>query len=258
RHEYGRASVASAAAAALPTVAAGAGACDRGDGGFPDRRCKAGACDGAERPRPRETAVPGTKVAAAITAQAVKPLLRGLSPFYGFSVSLPIGVLLVATAPRGVAMWTALVYALTISAMLGASTLLHRADWTPAQDRALTKLDHTGIYLLIAGTYTPISLIALSGAIRAIVFSAVWLGALIGIAFEWAWERPPRGWVTTNYIALGWVALIAMPQLWTSLGVAGFLLIFLGGVSYTVGAVIHAIRRPDPWPEVFGYHEIFH
>jgi len=191
-------------------------------------------------------------------AIAVKPRMRGLSHYYAFFVSLAAGTVLVATAPRGLATWTAFVYALSISAMLGASALLHRGTWTPGQARILTKLDHTCIYLLIAGTYTPISLIAMSGVIRVLVFSVVWLGAIVGVALEWLWYRPPRGWVTTNYITVGWVALIALPQLWTSLGVAGFLLVFLGGVSYTVGAVIHAAQRPDPWPEVFGYHELFH
>jgi hemolysin III len=204
------------------------------------------------------SAVPETTVAEAIADRAVKPLLRGLSHFYGFFVSLPAGALLVATAPRGLARWTALVYAFSVSAMLGASTLLHRGNWSAAQSRTLTKLDHSCIYLLIAGTYTPISLIALSGWVRPVVFSAAWFGALVGIALEWARNRPPRGWVTTNYIVLGWVALIAFPQLWTSLGVAGFLLIVLGGVSYTVGAVIHAMQRPNPWPKTFGYHELFH
>jgi hemolysin III len=189
---------------------------------------------------------------------AIKPRMRGLSHYYAFFLSLAAGTVLVATAPRGLATWTALVYALSISAMLGASALLHRGTWTPAQARILTKLDHTCIYLLIAGTYTPISLIAMSGVIRVLVFSVVWLGAIVGIALEWMWYRPPRGWVTTNYIVVGWVALIALPQLWSSLGVAGFLLVLLGGVSYTVGAVIHAAQRPDPWPEVFGYHELFH
>jgi hemolysin III len=202
--------------------------------------------------------VPETTVTESIADHALKPLLRGVSHFYGFLVSVPIGVLLVATAPRGLATWTALIYALTISAMLGASTLLHRGEWTVDQSRVLTKLDHSSIYLLIAGTYTPVSLIALSGWSRVVVFTAVWLGALAGIALEWACDRPPRGWVTANYITLGWVALLAFPQLWTSLGVAGFTLVLLGGVSYTVGAVIHAMRRPDPWPSTFGYHEVFH
>jgi len=189
---------------------------------------------------------------------AVKPRMRGLSHYYAFFISLATGAVLVATAPRGLATWTALVYSSSVSAMLGASSLLHRGSWNPAQARILTKLDHTCIFLLIAGTYTPISLIAMSGVIRILVFSVVWLGAIVGIALEWVWYRPPRGWVTTNYIVIGWVALIALPQLWTSLGVAGFLLVLLGGLSYTVGAVIHAAQRPDPWPEVFGYHELFH
>ncbi len=189
---------------------------------------------------------------------AVKPRMRGLSHYYAFFLSLVAGTVLVTTAPRGLSTWTALVYASSISAMLGASALLHRGTWTPEQARILTKLDHTCIYLLIAGTYTPISLVAMSGFIRVLVFTVVWLGAVVGIALEWIWYRPPRGWVTTNYIVVGWVAVIALPQLWTSLGVVGFLLVLLGGISYTVGAVIHAAQRPDPWPEVFGYHELFH
>jgi hemolysin III len=202
--------------------------------------------------------VPEATVTEVIADRAVKPLLRGLSHFYGFFLSLPAGTLLVATAPRGLATWCAAVYAVAISEMLGASALLHRGNWSAEQARKLTKLDHTGIYLLIAGSYTPISLIALSGVTRAVVFSAVWSGALVGIGLEWAWYRPPKGWVTTVYITLGWVAIIGLPQLWTSLGATGCLLVVLGGVSYTVGAVIHAARRPDPWPDTFGYHELFH
>jgi len=196
--------------------------------------------------------------ASVAEAIAVKPRYRGLSHYYGLFISLVAAAVLVATAPRGLATWTAAVYALSVSGMLGASALLHRGTWSVEQARVLTKLDHTGIYLLIAGSYTPISLLALSGVVRAVVFSAVWLGALVGIALEWIWYRPPKGWVTGVYITLGWVAVIGIPQLWTSLGVAGFLLVVLGGVSYTIGAVIHAARRPDPWPEVFGYHELFH
>ncbi len=196
--------------------------------------------------------------ASVAEAIAVKPRYRGLSHYYGLYVSLVAGAVLVATAPPGLATWTAAVYALSVSGMLAASALLHRGTWSAEHARVLTKVDHTGIYLLIAGSYTPISLLAMSGVMRVVVFSAVWLGALVGIALEWIWVRPPKGWVTAVYITLGWVAVIGIPQLWTSLGVAGFLLVVLGGVSYTIGAVIHAARRPDPWPEVFGYHELFH
>jgi hemolysin III len=187
-----------------------------------------------------------------------KPRLRGKSHFYAFFVSLVAGTALVITAPRGRPTWCAAVYAFGITAMLGASALLHRGNWTFEQSRKLTKLDHSAIYLMIAGTYTPISLLALSGWSRAVVFCLIWLGAVAGIALEWAWYVPPKGWVTSIYITLGWVAIIAFPQLWTSLGVTGFLLIFGGGVFYTIGAVIHAAQRPDPAPAVFGYHEVFH
>ena len=166
--------------------------------------------------------------------------------------------MLVATAPAGRPSACAAVYAFGISAMLGASALLHRGTWTVEQTRKLTKLDLTAIYLMIAGTTTPISLLALSGWVRPLVFGTVWLGAAVGIVLEWMWYVPPKGWVTTVFITLGWVAVIGFPQLWTSLGPVGFSLVVLGGVAYTVGAVIHAARRPDPFPEVFGYHEVFH
>jgi hemolysin III len=187
-----------------------------------------------------------------------KPRLRGVSHLYAFFASLVAGTVLVATAPRGTATLCAAVYAFGISSMLGASALLHRGNWTADQDRILTKLDHTAIYLMIAGTYTPISLLVLSGPMRAFVFGVAWLGALVGIVLEWSWYVPPRGWVTTVYLTLGWVIVIAFPQLWTELGVGPFLLIVGGGIAYTVGAIIHAARRPDPIPDVFGYHELFH
>jgi hemolysin III len=187
-----------------------------------------------------------------------KPRYRGVSHFYGFFVSLVAGVVLVVTAPAGGPRACAAVYAFGISAMLGASALLHRGNWTVEQARRLTKLDHTAIYLMIAGTTTPISLLVMTGWIRALVFGVVWLGAVVGIVLEWAWYVPPKGWVTSVYITLGWVAVIGFPQLWTNLGPGGFLLVLLGGLCYTVGAIIHAARRPDPFPAVFGYHEIFH
>jgi hemolysin III len=131
--------------------------------------------------------------ASVAEAIAVKPRYRGLSHYYGLYVSLVVGAVLVATGPRGLATWTAAVYALSVSGMLGASALLHRGRWSAEQARVLTKVDHTGIYLLIAGSYTPISLLAMSGVVRAVVFSAVWLGAFVGIALEWIWYRPPKG-----------------------------------------------------------------
>ena len=162
------------------------------------------------------------------------------------------------TAPAGEPTACAAVYAFGITAMLGASALLHRGTWRVEQARKLTKVDHTAIYLMIAGTATPMALLAMTGWVQVLVFGAVWLGALVGIVLEWAWYVPPKGWVTTVYITLGWVAIIGFPQLWANIGPAGFTLALLGGTCYTVGAIIHAARRPDPFPAVFGYHEIFH
>src|SRR5256886_11427574 len=116
--------------------------------------------------------------------------------------------------------------------MLGASALLHGGTWSVEQARVLTKLDHTGIYLLIAGSYTPISLLALSGPLRVVVFSAVWLGALARIALEWFWYPPPKGWGTALYTTPGWGAGIGIPQLWTSLRVVGSLLVFFARLSF--------------------------
>ncbi len=188
---------------------------------------------------------------------APKPRLRGAAHFYAFFVSLAVGPVLVISAPDARATGCAAVYAVSVCGMLGASALLHRGTWSAAHARRLTNLDHAMIYLLIAGTYTPISLIVLTGWVRATVFLLVWLGAVVGTGLELSWRRPPRGWVTCVYITLGWVGVISVPQLWTRLGV-GSLLIVGGGLAYTVGALVHAARWPDPRPAVFGYHEVFH
>ena len=188
----------------------------------------------------------------------VKPRLRGASHFYGFFVAVGAGVLLVATAPAGTARFGATVYAVTLVAMFGASALYHRGDWTPAQAARLLHLDHSAIFLLIAGTYTPIALLATEGAVRVFLLTAVWLIAAAGIVYEWIPVPAPRGYVTAVYLALGWLGIVAFVPLYEHTGAAGVALIAAGGLSYTVGAIVHATRRPDPWPEVFGYHEIFH
>jgi len=189
---------------------------------------------------------------------AVKPRLRGVSHFYGFFVAIVAGVVLVATAPGGTATFAAAVYATTLAGMFGASALYHRGDWSPAQARRLLQLDHTAIFLLIAGTYTPIALLAMSGTLQVVTLTAVWVVAAAGIGFEWLPVPAPRGYVTTVYLALGWIGAFAFPPLWEHTGALGVALIAGGGISYTIGAIVHAARRPDPWPDVFGYHEIFH
>ena len=189
---------------------------------------------------------------------ATKPRHRGVLHLYGFVVSVIAAIVLVAVAPSGAPRFAAAVFAFAASAMLGASALLHRGNWTLATTVRLLQLDHTTIFLTIAGTYTAVALLGMSSRWATVVLVLVWTGTIAGIAFEWLPIHPPKGYVTAVYVTLGWVAVIAMPDLWINGGVVTFALIFAGGVLYTGGAIVHAARRPDPWPETFGYHEIFH
>jgi hemolysin III len=150
------------------------------------------------------------------------------------------------------------VYGITLVGMFGASALYHRGNWSPPMARRMLQLDHTAIFLLIAGTYTPIALLATSGTAEKVLLPLVWIIALGGIIFEWLPVPAPRGYVTAVYLALGWIGAFAMVSLWDNAGPEGVLLIAAGGICYTIGAIVHAAKRPDPWPETFGYHEIFH
>jgi hemolysin III len=191
-------------------------------------------------------------------AQLPKPRYRGVSHFYALFVAVVAAVVLVATAPAGLATFGATVYATTLVGMFGASALYHRGNWSPSTARRLLQLDHTAIFLLIAGTYTPIALLAVDGAVQIVTLSAVWLVATAGILFEWLPFPAPRGYVTSVYMFLGWIGAFAFVPLYDATGWWGVGLIAGGGLSYTIGAIVHAARRPDPWPETFGYHEIFH
>ena len=189
----------------------------------------------------------------------VKPRLRGVSHQWAFFVALAAGVVLVIAAPSGRATFAAAVYAVSVAAMFGASALYHRIDWQSlAARRWMRRLDHSMIYLLIAGTYTPFALLVLDGTIADAVLIAIWTGAVLGIGLKLLWPDTPK-WLTAGvYVTLGWVAVIAFPQLASELGPVGMALVAGGGVLYTTGAVVYALRRPDPAPAVFGYHEIFH
>jgi hemolysin III len=191
-------------------------------------------------------------------AHLPKPRYRGASHFYALFVAVVAAVVLVATAPGGLATFAAAVYASTLVGMFAASALYHRGNWSPPTARRLLQLDHTAIFLLIAGTYTPIALLAVTGALQVVTLTAVWLVAAAGIVFEWMPIPAPRGYVTTVYMCLGWIGAFAFVPLYDSTGWWGVGLIALGGLCYTIGAIVHAARKPDPWPETFGYHEIFH
>jgi len=188
-----------------------------------------------------------------------KPRLRGVSHQWAFFVSLALGAALVLTAPGGRATLAAAVYAASVAGLFGSSALYHRIDWASVSARAwMRRLDHSMIFLLIAGTYTPFALLALEGTLATAILIAVWGGALAGIAFKLLWIGAPKWLVALTYVLLGWVAVAAFPQMLDSIGLAATSLVAAGGVLYTVGAGVYALRRPDPSPAVFGYHEIFH
>jgi hemolysin III len=190
---------------------------------------------------------------------AVKPRLRGVSHQWAFVVSLAAGAALILAAKTPRATLAVAIYAASLSALLGTSALYHRVNWTrPNVRRWMRRLDHSMIFFLIAGTYTPFALLVLHGALADAILVVVWVGAIAGAIVEMVWIEHPKWVAAVIYMSLGWVAAVAFPQLWTDIGVTGTLLIAAGGLLYTAGAVVYATQRPDPNPRVFGYHEIFH
>jgi hemolysin III len=190
---------------------------------------------------------------------SLKPRFRGVLHQWAFFVSLVGGAALVVAAPAGRATLATAIYAVSVAALFGVSALYHRITWASANARRwMRRLDHTMIFFLIAGTYTPFGLLVLDGTLAVAIICAVWGGAFAGVVLNMVWIDSPK-WVTALvYIAVGWVAVIAFPDLISELGVMAIVLLALGGVLYTLGAVVYARRKPDPSPAVFGYHEIFH
>jgi hemolysin III len=189
----------------------------------------------------------------------VKPRLRGVSHQWAFFVSCAIGAALVIAAPSGTPRLAAGIYALSVAALFGVSALYHRITWASAAARRwMRRLDHSAIFVLIAGSYTPFALLVLDGALSTVILIVVWAGALGGILLKLVWIDAPKLLTAIVYVALGWVAVAAFPDLIEELGVTGTALVVAGGLLYTAGALVYAFRRPDPVPTVFGYHEVFH
>jgi hemolysin III len=186
-----------------------------------------------------------------------RPVLRGVLHGVSFVAAIAIGTLLIVFA-RESRVLPAAVFAVSAALMLGTSALYHRVTWSPGARLWMRRADHAGIFLLIAGTYTPVALISLSGVWRTIVLAVVWSGALAGATSKFCWVGAPRWLSALIGLALGWIGVILLPQLAHSEGIAPVILLAAGGFAYTVGAVIYAIKRPDPFPRVFGYHEVFH
>jgi hemolysin III len=188
----------------------------------------------------------------------IKPRLRGVVHQWSFFVALAAGAALVAWAPAGRATVAAAIYAVALAGLLGTSALYHRVTWQPRARAWLRRLDHSMIFVLIAGTYTPFALLVLDDPLRGIVLAGVWAGALAGIVFTLLWVQAPRWLTAASYVALGWFSIIAVPQIAEHAGAGALVLLALGGLAYTLGAVVYASQRPDPRPQTFGYHEIFH
>jgi hemolysin III len=188
----------------------------------------------------------------------VKPRLRGVFHQYAFFVALAAGIVLVALSDSARELLATWVYAAALAAMFGVSALYHRIDWRSTRVRTwMRRLDHSTILLLIAGTYTPFALLAFDGRIADVILIVVWVGAAAGLVLNLAWIDAPKWLAALVFVALGWVGIVAVPELF-DVGVAPAVLVFVGGGLYTLGAVAYATKRPNPLPAVFGYHEIFH
>lgn len=186
------------------------------------------------------------------------PRLRGRLHQVAFFVAVPAGVALVAAAPSALARLAAAIYAVSLAGLYGTSALYHRLPWSPRARRWMRRLDHSMIFVLIAGTYTPFSLLVLTGAWRVALLSVVWAGAAVGIALKMVRIDGLKAVTATLYIGLGWMVVVASPQILRGLSPVGTVLLVAGGLLYTLGAIVFASRRPDPSPAVFGYHEVWH
>jgi hemolysin III len=210
----------------------------------------------------REAATERAVAAKEATADAialVKPKLRGVSHEWAFFISLLFGAALILFAKTPKATLAVAIYAVSLSALLGTSALYHRVNWKrPNVRQWMRRLDHSMIFFLIAGTYTPFALIVMHGTLATAILVVVWAGAIGGAIVEMVWIGHPK-WVSALvYLSIGWVAVAAFPELWDALGPVGALLLAGGGLLYTAGAVVYATQRPDPNPAIFGYHEVFH
>jgi len=187
----------------------------------------------------------------------VKPTWRGWIHAGTFPLTIAAGIVLIALADGAAAKWASAVFTLTSMLLFGNSALYHRFDWRPRTKVILKRIDHANIFLLIAGTYTPLSILALPPEKGLILLVLVWGGALIGIAFRVFWIGAPRWLYVPIYVLLGWAAVMYLGDLLAA-SVAMMVLVIVGGVLYTIGAVVYGMKKPNPWPGHFGFHEIFH
>ncbi|WP_228760102.1 hemolysin III family protein [Pseudactinotalea sp. HY158] len=239
-HPVGAAGVVRAAGAAGARAAGGASAGARGDIG--DIR------DTSDIGDARDTR----------DAAESKPKLRGWIHAVIAPLAFAFAVVLVALAPAGAPRLTAAVFGSATVLLFGTSAIYHRGTWSPHVQAILRRLDHANIFLVIAGTYTPLAVLLLPGGVARTLLLIVWIGAVLGIAMRVFWLGAPRWLYVPIYLALGWVAVGFIPSFWSSGGAAVAWLVMAGGLGYTAGALVYGLKRPDPSPRWFGFHEIFH
>ena len=191
-------------------------------------------------------------------AEEVIPRLRGLLHAHAAWVAAAASIVLVALAPSAAARVAALIYGVGLIALFSASALYHRWPGDPRWKPWLRRLDHSTIFVFIAASYTPVGLLVLDGTTRTVVLVSVWAGAIVGVILSLAWITAPRWLQAGCYLAVGWVAVVALPQLAERAGIAPLALLAVGGALYTIGAMVYATRRPNLWPRTYGFHEVFH
>ena len=190
-----------------------------------------------------------------------KPRMRGWLHTYGFFTATVTGIVISTTAafrPGVAPLLSALVYSLSVCGLFGVSALYHRRVWSPTGYKVMRRLDHSMIFILIAGTYTPFCVLLLPRGTATVMLAVVWGGALLGVALNMITPNAPRWLAAPLYIALGWAAVAVLPEILHRGGATVLVLMLTGGVAYTVGALAYATRWPNPWPRVFGHHEFFH
>ncbi|WP_211222170.1 PAQR family membrane homeostasis protein TrhA [Nocardioides halotolerans] len=195
----------------------------------------------------------------------VKPKLRGWLHLVTAPLALAAGIVLICLSPDTTTRIGSAVFTASAVLLFGVSATYHTGTWSPRVWAFLRRFDHSNVFLLIAGSYTPFSLLLLHGTARVALLTTVWTGAILGVLFRIFWTDAPRWLYTPIYIALGWAAIFFIPAffhgatgLGVGIGVAVFVLILAGGALYTFGGVVYGFKRPDPWPRWFGFHEVFH
>ena len=200
----------------------------------------------------------GLRERTAEYAEVVKPKLRGWIHAGMAPLSLAAGIVLVAAAPTTAGRISGAVFGLSAILLFGTSAVYHRGHWSPRVSAVLRRMDHTNIFLIIAGTYTPLAVMLLDWPTNRNLLIVVWSGAVAGLLARIFWLDAPRWVYTPIYVALGWVAVWFLPQFARSGGAGVLWLVIVGGVAYTLGAVVYGMKRPNPSPRWFGFHEIFH